>query len=132
MVSKDKIRGELISFFHKTNFLSSVSISNQWYYYRYTNAPNDLKDIARLPIPPPPTQSANLRNDNGKLNLRITCPICRRKRKNETLVPISGYVYCYKCIVSHLRSENTKDGCPVTGLPVTEEDLVRLFPPGNE
>ena len=128
MVSKDKITGELISL----NFLSSVSISNQWYYYRYTNAPNDLKDIARLLIPPPPTQSANLRNDNGKLNLRITCPICRRKRKNETLVPISGYVYCYKCIVSHLRSENTKDGCPVTGLPVTEEELVRLFPPGNE
>ena len=100
--------------------------------YRYINAPNDLTDIARLPVPPPPCPSANLPKDNGKLDLRIKCPICRTKRKNETLVPISGYVYCYKCIVSHLRSDNNKDACPVTGLPVNEEELVRIFPPGTE
>ena len=85
-----------------------------------------------MPIPPPPSNDLVRKIDEEEIKSIMRCPICRTIRKNETLVPSSGYVYCYKCIIGHLRSEDGKDSCPVTGLPVNEDDLIRLFPPGSE
>ena len=85
-----------------------------------------------MPIPPPPSDSLSRKGDEEDFTSIMRCPACRTKRKNETLVPSSGYVYCYKCIIGHLRSEDGKNSCPVTGLPVYEDDLIRLFPPGSE
>lgn len=99
-------------------------------FYRYANAPSEVADLTSLPIPPPPTK--NYRFFQKEEDAATKCPVCKTRRKNETLVPISGYVYCYKCIVGHLRSNETQDSCPVTGLPVTEDDLIRIFPPGSE
>jgi len=77
-----------------------------------------------LPIPPPPTKTYRLFKKEE--DAKGKCPVCKTRRKNETLVPISGYVYCYKCIVGHLRSNETQR------LPVTEDDLIQTFPPGSE
>ncbi len=41
-----------------------------------------------------------------------------------------SHVFCYKCIVQHLRrrGEGEIQGrCPVTGVPAREQDLVRIF-----
>ena len=108
------------------NVLSIFAIS------RYANAPNNVTESTSLPIPPPPINHLNRKNNQESANSIMNCPICRTKRKNETLVPSSGYVFCYKCIISHLRSEDSNGACPVTGLPVREDDLIRLFPPGSE
>ena len=100
--------------------------------FRYANAPSSVTDSSSMPIPPPPIKHAKKTSDKENSNSIMKCPICRAKRKNETLVPSSGYVFCYKCIVSHLRSGEDEGSCPVTGLPVREADLIRLFPPGSE
>ena len=91
-----------------------------------------MTDLTALPVPSPPSTKTKLNKHEEKSESLMRCPVCRTKRKNETLVPISGYVYCYKCIVSYLRRDETKDSCPMTGLPVTEDSLIRIFPPGSE
>ena len=101
--------------------------------FRYANAPSGVADLTTLPIPPAPIVEARSTRKEGNSEWLKMCPICRTKRKNETLVPISGYVYCFKCIILHLRSaDNVNGSCPMTGLPVTEDDLIRIFPPGSE
>ena len=72
--------------------------------------------MASLPVPDPPLTDASVS--------KTKCPLCRGKRKNETLVPTSGYVFCYTCIVKFIRSRGI---CPVTKYPVKEEELVRVF-----
>ena len=57
------------------------------------------------------------------------CPLCRRRRLGHTVAPVSGILFCYSCIVLQVRQHQA---CPVTGLPLREEDLVRVFPPGEE
>ena len=112
------------------NFLKIITIQDK--YFRYANAPSSVTDSMSLPIPPPPIRDSNKTSDKSGFNSIMVCPVCRTKRKNETLVPSSGYVFCYKCIIGHLRSEEGGGSCPVTGLPVREEDLIRIFPPGSE
>ena len=74
------------------------------------------RDLASLPVPDPPLTDASVS--------KTKCPLCRGKRKNETLVPTSGYVFCYTCIVKFIRFRGI---CPVTKYPVKEEELVRVF-----
>uniref|UniRef100_A0A8R1HVV4 Peroxisome assembly protein 12 n=1 Tax=Caenorhabditis japonica TaxID=281687 RepID=A0A8R1HVV4_CAEJA len=52
------------------------------------------------------------------------CPICLKKRINDTALFVSGYVFCYTCINQHV---NTYHKCPVTGCPATSQHLIRLF-----
>ena len=73
-------------------------------------------DLASLPIPDPPEADAN--------SSKTKCPICRGRRRNETLLPTSGYVFCYACIVKFVRAHGM---CPVTQYPVLEEELVRVY-----
>jgi len=53
------------------------------------------------------------------------CPICHRRRENETALSVSGFVFCYKCIMSYLKTHGV---CPVTKLPANSNNLVRLYP----
>ncbi|XP_005181826.1 peroxisome assembly protein 12 [Musca domestica] len=52
------------------------------------------------------------------------CPICLMKIDNATACSVSGYVYCWKCIITRLKNHPT---CPVTGYAITMEDLVRIY-----
>ncbi|RCN33638.1 hypothetical protein ANCCAN_20535 [Ancylostoma caninum] len=73
-------------------------------------------------VPPAPhkllTESSVLMLDTNK------CPLCMRKRTNDTALSVSGYVFCYSCIHSHVNEFKT---CPVTGLPATTNELIRLY-----
>ena len=57
------------------------------------------------------------------------CPLCRRKRLHPVAISSSGYVYCFHCIVTHIRTHGKY--CPLTGLPCSEESssLIRLYEP---
>lgn len=79
----------------------------------------------KLPIPPPPLPP-NLIGDIDPSVDKWSCPICKETRINPTAAT-SGYVYCYKCIVSHIR--NVGEYCPLTGMPCPERRVVRLFEP---
>uniref|UniRef100_A0A1B0GBA3 Peroxisome assembly protein 12 n=1 Tax=Glossina morsitans morsitans TaxID=37546 RepID=A0A1B0GBA3_GLOMM len=52
------------------------------------------------------------------------CPICLMELSNPTACATSGYVYCWKCIINHLRA---KDSCPTSGYGITYNDLVRIY-----
>lgn len=71
-----------------------------------------------LPNAPPPPKDNNFVKYNGK------CPLCLQNWKIPTVLMVSGYVFCFPCIVRHLR-ENPR--CPVTNLPAKSLDIVRLY-----
>ncbi|XP_060533168.1 peroxisome assembly protein 12 isoform X2 [Cylas formicarius] len=56
---------------------------------------------------------------------RDRCPICLGKWLNPTVLPISGYVFCFRCIIRHL---NETPECPVTRFPARPLDVARLYP----
>jgi len=91
------------------------------------NDEDDTRRKAKLPIPPPP-MPPNLLNttiDEDDMD-KWSCPICKDVRINPT-ASTSGYVYCYKCLVLHIRQKG--EYCPVTGMHCPENKVVRLFEP---
>ena len=49
-----------------------------------------------------------------------------RHAAGATLAPVSGLVFCYACLVTRVRQAGK---CPVTGAPLKEDQLVRIFLP---
>ncbi|XP_022907229.2 peroxisome assembly protein 12 [Onthophagus taurus] len=76
-------------------------------------------NVTALPTVPPPNIDSKAKALKGK------CPICLQPWKIPTVLPASGYVYCFPCIVKHFR-ENAST-CPVSNIPVRALDLVRLY-----
>ncbi|XP_045771039.1 peroxisome assembly protein 12 [Maniola jurtina] len=74
--------------------------------------------LSALPAPPPPQK------DERDSRWRNVCPVCLQRWKVPTVLPVSGYVFCYTCISRHVRNSST---CPVTRLPASERSLVRLY-----
>ncbi|VDM72662.1 unnamed protein product [Strongylus vulgaris] len=81
-----------------------------------------IRKTTRSQVPPAPhkllTESSVLMLDTNK------CPLCMRRRTNDTALSVSGYVFCYSCIYDHVSKFKT---CPVTGLPSTVNELIRLY-----
>jgi peroxin-12 len=86
----------------------------QW----YQNSSASQKITAQLPIPEPPKLDANASKLSG------ICPICYQTFAIPTALSVSGYTFCYKCITKHL---NKRQYCPVTYLPASIDDLVRIY-----
>ncbi|KAH7699125.1 PRX-12 protein [Aphelenchoides avenae] len=70
----------------------------------------------RAPAPPHPYKVLSLDADK--------CPLCYRRRENDTALAVSGYVFCFKCINDYVRREGQ---CPVTFIPASHEQLIRLY-----
>jgi hypothetical protein len=87
----------------------------------------------RKSIPPPPapaTSSCDVSISGIKrtqfMNLTPkVCPLCQEPRVNPTAC-VSGYVFCYKCIVDFVKKEGI---CPVTGRECNITNLIRLYEP---
>lgn len=90
----------------------------QWW---FTNPTSQAKSMLSLPIPPPP--HSTIAGGQHKTKPGV-CPICEQKLKNECVLRVSGYVYCYRCITYYLRENNN---CPVSKVPATPNDLIRIF-----
>jgi len=78
--------------------------------------------IGSLPIPPAP-HAAITEQNVIKMDPRL-CPICRKPRQNDTVISVSGYVYCYVCIAKYLQQHRCD---PVTKVPADTEHLIRLY-----
>lgn len=86
----------------------------QW----WQDSSSSQRSIAQLPIPDPPKLDQNANKYSN------VCPICLQDFVIPTILQISGYVFCYKCITKHLKKRQT---CPVTNYPATMDDLVRIY-----
>lgn len=86
----------------------------QW----WQDSTSTQRSIAQLPTPDPPRRDENF---NKYVNI---CPICLQDFQLPTVLQISGYVFCFKCITKHLKKRQT---CPVTNYPATMDDLVRIY-----
>ncbi|KAL7742425.1 hypothetical protein ACLKA6_019056 [Drosophila palustris] len=70
---------------------------------------------------PQPMQEQELKESEPQ---KGECPVCLMKLQTATACAVSGYVYCWKCIVTHLKEHGN---CPVTKYPITIDDLVRIY-----
>jgi peroxin-12 len=88
----------------------------QW----YQDSSASQKIIAQLPTPEAP------KFDSEAKKYSNVCPLCFQQFVDHvpTVLTISGYVFCYKCITKHLRRHQY---CPVTNYPATIDDLTRLY-----
>ncbi|KAJ1369502.1 hypothetical protein KIN20_030978 [Parelaphostrongylus tenuis] len=78
------------------------------------------KDVYHIP----PAPHKLLSESSVQLLDTNKCPLCLRRRKNDTALSVSGYVFCYICIYNHIKEFKR---CPVTGLPATTNELIRLY-----
>lgn len=78
----------------------------------------NMGDLSKLPIPSAPPSDINSQR------YKDICPLCLQRWLIPTAISVSGYVYCYRCIVTHLQKESK---CPVTKYPASVNDLVRIF-----
>ncbi|KAK1123455.1 hypothetical protein K0M31_008163 [Melipona bicolor] len=75
-------------------------------------------NLLALPIPPPPKIPEMAKQYKG------ICPICGKALRIHTVLSVSGYAFCYQCILPVIR---TNKKCPVTNYPAKEDDLIRLY-----
>ncbi|XP_026466820.1 peroxisome assembly protein 12 [Ctenocephalides felis] len=87
-------------------------------FFQSWSSDNYQFNIAALPNPPPPQIDGRAVKYYGK------CPVCLQTWNVPTALQVSGYVYCYKCISTHLKKYSR---CPVTQYPATTDDLVKLY-----
>ena len=52
------------------------------------------------------------------------CPICLKSKKNESVLTVSGFVFCYPCIFKFVKKY---DRCPLTNYQCTVRDITRIY-----
>ncbi|KAJ7407333.1 peroxisome assembly protein 12 [Willisornis vidua] len=85
-----------------------------------------IKALTALPTPPPPVHLDHEPSSAVLPKLKTVCPLCRRVRVNATALSTSGFVFCYRCIYSHVKAHQR---CPVTGYATELQHLVKLYSP---
>ncbi|XP_031551332.1 peroxisome assembly protein 12-like [Actinia tenebrosa] len=94
----------------------------EWWYSSENS--HTVAAVTQLPVPPPPPQLQPAQFGVQLPSHPAQCPLCKKVRTNPTALSTSGYVFCYPCIYRHLGQHGC---CPVTHLPSTQEQLVRLY-----
>nr|XP_020659633.1 peroxisome assembly protein 12 [Pogona vitticeps]XP_020659634.1 peroxisome assembly protein 12 [Pogona vitticeps] len=88
-----------------------------------------VKLLTALPAPPPPIHLDHETDSSPLLpRLKTICPLCRRIRTNDTALSTSGFVFCYRCAYTYVKSHQR---CPVTGYATELQHLVKLYTPEN-
>ncbi|XP_071848966.1 peroxisome assembly protein 12-like [Apostichopus japonicus] len=98
----------------------------EWW-YMYGDHQAQLAFTA-LPIPQPPKDE--LQSDVKHLlpENKSRCPLCQRKRTNDTTLSTSGFVFCYPCIFNYVQNHRC---CPITKYPTSLDQVVKLYPPSD-
>ncbi|XP_037897391.1 peroxisome assembly protein 12 [Glossina fuscipes] len=89
----------------------------QWWY-----SSDQKRKVGGSLINPEPIKFEEMPEKMGVVKGR--CPICLMELSNPTACATSGYVYCWKCIINHLRA---KASCPTSGYGITYNDLIRIY-----
>lgn len=88
-----------------------------WFY----SSGSTPRTIMSRPIPPAPQVSDVQKVGHLKTD---ECPICCKRRKQDTVLSVSGYVFCYACILPYVKREGK---CPVTCYPASTSQLIRIY-----
>ncbi|RNA44549.1 Peroxisome assembly 12 [Brachionus plicatilis] len=76
-------------------------------------------------VPPPVLPEKIAQNNFFKnANNQSLCPLCTKKRANECVLSVSGFVFCYPCIFKFIKVHNR---CPITSYPCSTKDIIRIF-----
>ncbi|XP_011299505.1 peroxisome assembly protein 12 [Fopius arisanus] len=87
-------------------------------FVNWWNQENFYTNLMSLPVPPPPPVPDIARR------YKSLCPVCIKSPNIPTALSVSGYVFCYQCILLTIQ---TNGKCPVTHYPAKEDDLIRLY-----
>ncbi|CAG9767695.1 unnamed protein product [Ceutorhynchus assimilis] len=117
---KGNLRISDLSFGLIRNGVSAVLETSAFFlqFLQAWNAHRPNYNITDLPKVDAPSCDIKANTYRGK------CPICLQIWLIPTVLPISGYIFCFKCISKHLQE---KKKCPVTNLPARLQDVVRLY-----
>jgi peroxin-12 len=89
----------------------------EWWYLPDNAPPRSLKLIPPPPFPPPLHEAAAALPPPG------LCGVCRMEPREPTATP-SGFVLCGSCAREAVRRQGV---CPISGMPMLERDLRRLY-----
>ncbi|XP_050679757.1 peroxisome assembly protein 12 [Leptidea sinapis] len=84
----------------------------------------DTRPATATPQFAPATNLPPPQGDETAARFTNKCPVCLQSWKVPTVLPVSGYVFCYTCVSRHVRA---RAECPRTRLPASESSLVRLY-----
>lgn len=97
----------------------------EWWYS--TDNQSTVKTLTALPAPPPPLHLQPPSQSAAESDLYLqTCPLCRRFRTNATVLSTSGFVFCYRCVYTYVKTHRR---CPVTGYPSELQQLIKIYSP---
>nr|XP_048679526.1 peroxisome assembly protein 12 [Caretta caretta] len=85
-----------------------------------------IKSLTALPTPPPPVHLDHGTGSPLVPKLKTVCPLCRKIRANDTVLSTSGFVFCYRCVYTYVKSHQR---CPITGYATELQHLVKLYSP---
>ncbi|XP_059612376.1 peroxisome assembly protein 12 [Phlebotomus argentipes] len=74
-------------------------------------------DLTSLPTPSFPVLTRDL-------NYQNVCPVCLGKWNRPACCALSGYIYCYKCIVTAIERTGV---CPASNYPISIEDIFLVY-----
>jgi peroxin-12 len=58
------------------------------------------------------------------LENRSLCPLCLNKRKNECVLSVSGFVFCYTCLYKFVKEHQR---CPITSYSCSTRNIIRVY-----
>lgn len=81
----------------------------------------DESSTIRAPKLPEKLANSNTFKRVAEKNL---CPICSNKRRNESVLTVSGLAFCYICIFKFVKEHKR---CPLTGYPCDVQHIIRIY-----
>ncbi|VDK87554.1 unnamed protein product [Litomosoides sigmodontis] len=105
---------QFLDFYYNSDIGENFRTEQRMRNWRYPAAPH--KVLLKLYM--------KLRESSVLLLETNKCPLCLRRRTNDTALAVSGYVFCYGCIYSYVKEEKK---CPVTGLQADMDDLIKIL-----
>jgi Pex2 / Pex12 amino terminal region len=126
-----QLRGAYLQHQQERNLLATrnaASTANNRNTPQQSEGANNHQDCRLGSIPPPPPPCPPSRQTSKMTTTRFLdqCPLCQTRPRVQPAASSSGFVFCYKCILAHVRRHAK---CPMTKQPCSESRLVRLYEP---